>query len=235
MGPAEPPACIALVVLQAHDNGAAGAVMVEFDERPAVRGEQVAYAGEQRDRIATNADVAVGEQHRVPPARPWQPGENRATQSRSPGRPRELDRHGRDVDAQRRGAASGQRGCEPPRPAADVENGPCRRLEQLVVAGAWQAPGGEVDRCVASVGVPQPPPGERRGRTCGRRLQQPGVVHLERGRRHAAPWPSCRARAPNLVPGAAWATQAASSGSSTSRSPGTRTVRRPSAARRLRW
>jgi hypothetical protein len=92
--------------------------------------EQLTHPAQQRRRITAYPDVPVGQQDRHPPARAGYPSEHIPQNSQRPGRLRDFDRVRRDVDAQRRDPALGERHRQPARPGTHVECGPVTAVDQ---------------------------------------------------------------------------------------------------------
>ena len=104
-------------------------------EHDAAWREQRRYPVEEGGRLAADAEVPVEQQGGRPPARAWNPIEHRAGQHRRPAPAGDVERGGRDIDAEHRYAACGEREDVPPRPAADVEHRRRGAGEKGVVLG----------------------------------------------------------------------------------------------------
>src|SRR5439155_26335040 len=108
---------------------------VHLDQDLAARREERVAAREQPSRIATDTDVAVGEQHMAPAALAGQrPEEAPAQRGGSPaaGLP---DRLGRNVHTERGHPGGGERRRQPTRSTAGVQRRPRTTRQQTDVAG----------------------------------------------------------------------------------------------------
>ena len=85
---------------------------------------------QEDDRVAADADVAVGQQRGLPATLPRHGVEDVASQRRRPAAAGLPDRLVHDVDAEHHVPALGQRGGEAPGAAADVERRPVALVEQ---------------------------------------------------------------------------------------------------------
>ncbi len=115
-------------------------------------------AQRSRSRVgqAADADIAVREQYRGPPAAPGQRIEHRTVQGGRPGLAHPVHRSQRDVHAKRRNPPLGQRHRQPPGAAAHVEDGAAAVPEQFLVGRIGRpAPPGDRQRQRAAVGGPQ--------------------------------------------------------------------------------
>jgi hypothetical protein len=120
--------------------------------------QQLGAAVQEPGRQAADADVAVREQHRSPPAPPGQWVEYRTVQGGRPSLAHPGHRSRRDVHAKGRNAPLGQRYGQPSGAAAHVEDGPA----ELRVDTAHTVPEPpEVGSLVPT--APSPPTISRRG------------------------------------------------------------------------
>ena len=217
----------------------------EFDESAARRCEQLRHPAQQRDRVAADADVAVDQQHGVPAALPWNVGENAAVQGNATRGPGQRDRIWGDVDPERGVTTCRERDSEPTRAAPDIKRRSSTRASTLRSA----APGCEHQRR-QSIAVRTPSACSSSALTCepraALRMCAPNsMVGHESGSMPASGLAPASTRLPsrrhplldvvnvaealaNAVEGARLATCRASLASSTSRSEGSVTTRRPS-------
>jgi hypothetical protein len=93
------------------------------------RTEQLADPLEEAHRVASDADVAVGQQGVCPGGGIGHRGEHVMVDGPAAAAARHLDGRRRHVHTERRDPPVGQRGRQPPRPAPDVDRGSEAALE----------------------------------------------------------------------------------------------------------
>ena len=108
---------------------------VKLAQDPPVGAEQAAKPSQERDRSATDADVAVEQQRGAPVSRAGQRREHRAVHDRGSACAGAADRGRGDVHAGGQNAPPGQRQHVTPGAAADVEHGAERAIEHAGVGG----------------------------------------------------------------------------------------------------
>ena len=94
---------------------------VEFGHTASAAAQQLACAPQDPPRVTAEADVAVGQQHRLPPAGPRQRIEHVAAKRRGAAAARQRDGGRGLVDPERRHAALDQVGHQTPRAATQVD------------------------------------------------------------------------------------------------------------------
>jgi len=179
MRPGEPAAHLP-GVLEPDPNGTTRHIgCVELDQRHALGGEQNRQPAKQGERVATDPEVAVGEQGGRPSAGTRQSVEHRPCQDQRPAVPGELDDVGGDVHTKYRYAAGRQSHSQPARSATDVQGRASASLEQAGIAGVGDGRPGMGRQCAGpAIGVAQQ-------QRCGRVAQAGCVDRRDAGDRPA--------------------------------------------------
>ena len=147
-----------------------------LDQDGAARPDQGGAPLQQQQRVAADADVAIGEQRMVPAALVGQPGEDVAVQHRAAPRVALPHRPPRAIHTEDRHAATHELGHQPTGPAAQIDRRASTAVDQPAVLA--------VGRCVpAGDGCRQHPAvvaHKQRGRAGKRQVERLGVGKAHR-------------------------------------------------------